>query len=72
MLETPILTIPFYDDLAKLILLWCVWALALVFQAVSALPALLLLLSTVFFVAVMLFIGVVLFASKLITVLALY
>jgi len=65
--DKPLLDIVFYDDFVKLLILWLCWSVSICAQGLCAIIAAFIYLPTVVFVIWMLFLGVVLFAIKLIT-----
>ena len=65
--DKPMLKIAFYDDIPKLLLLWTCWVISIAAQCVCAIAAVELLIPSLLFYLVMLLIGVILFASKMIT-----
>jgi len=65
--DKPLLTISFYDDVPKLLILCSCWAVSIVAQGLCMIIAAFLYIPTACFIAGMLLTGMVLFASKMIT-----
>ena len=65
--DKPLLNIIFYDEIPKLLLLLAYWVMAIFAQCVCVVVFLLSFIPNLLFYLVMLLIGVILFASKMIT-----